>query len=44
MGYTVNVPLEEGLGDKRLLRIAFERILIPVADNINPELVLVGRF
>jgi acetoin utilization deacetylase AcuC-like enzyme len=40
-GFTVNVPLSAG-GDDRVYRSAFERVLLPVAEEYAPELVLVS--
>lgn len=40
-GYTVNVPLPEGTGDRAILH-AFEKILVPAADAFKPDLVLVS--
>lgn len=40
-GYTVNVPLPVGTGDRAVVR-AFERILVPAADAFEPDLVLVS--
>jgi acetoin utilization deacetylase AcuC-like enzyme len=40
-GYTVNVPLPAGTGDRALIR-AFEDILVPAADAFQPDLVLVS--
>lgn len=40
-GYTVNVPLPEGSGDRAVIR-AFEEILVPAADAFEPDLVLVS--
>ncbi len=40
-GYTVNVPLSGGLGDAQYARI-FNEILVPVARQYQPELILVS--
>jgi acetoin utilization deacetylase AcuC-like enzyme len=40
-GYTVNIPLSPGQGDS-VYRTAFERVLLPIADEFRPELVLVS--
>jgi acetoin utilization deacetylase AcuC-like enzyme len=40
-GYTVNVPLHASGGDATY-RAAFERVLLPIADDFKPELVLVS--
>ncbi len=40
-GYTVNVPLPYGVGDRGYER-AFQEILVPVAERYQPELVLVS--
>ncbi len=40
-GFTVNVPLEAG-GDNRVYRAAFERVLLPIAEEYAPDLVLVS--
>jgi acetoin utilization deacetylase AcuC-like enzyme len=40
-GFTVNVPLAAGGGDG-VYRAAFERVLLPVAEEYAPELVLVS--
>jgi acetoin utilization deacetylase AcuC-like enzyme len=40
-GYTVNVPLSSGGGDA-VYRAAFERVLLPVAEEYAPEIVLVS--
>ncbi len=40
-GYTVNIPLEAGLGDNEYL-LVFNEILVPVARRFQPELVLVS--
>ena len=40
-GFTVNVPLSAGGGDA-MYRGAFERVLVPVLDEYEPELVLVS--
>lgn len=41
VGYTVNVPLVAGGGDA-VYRGAFERVILPVLDEYEPELVLVS--
>jgi acetoin utilization deacetylase AcuC-like enzyme len=41
VGYTVNLPLPAGSGDATYLA-AFERIVMPVADAFQPQLVLVS--
>lgn len=40
-GYTVNVPLPPGVGDMGFLQV-FDRILGPLADRYQPEIVLVS--
>jgi acetoin utilization deacetylase AcuC-like enzyme len=40
-GYTVNVPLTAGGGDA-VYRAAFERVILPVLEEYEPELVLVS--
>jgi acetoin utilization deacetylase AcuC-like enzyme len=40
-GYTVNVPLAAG-GDDGVYRSAFERVLLPVAEEYAPDLILVS--
>jgi acetoin utilization deacetylase AcuC-like enzyme len=40
-GFTVNVPLTAGGGDA-VYRAAFERVLLPIAEEYAPELVLVS--
>ncbi len=40
-GFTVNVPMRGGMGDGEIVA-AFRRILVPVADAYEPELVLVS--
>jgi acetoin utilization deacetylase AcuC-like enzyme len=40
-GFTVNVPLRGGMGDGEIVP-AFRRVLVPVADEYEPELVLVS--
>jgi len=40
-GYTVNVPLQGGAGDDAFVKI-FRRLLVPVAEEFKPELVLVS--
>jgi acetoin utilization deacetylase AcuC-like enzyme len=40
-GYTVNIPISTGCGDFEYINL-FERILIPIALDFNPELVLVS--
>jgi acetoin utilization deacetylase AcuC-like enzyme len=40
-GFTVNVPLHAGGGDPTY-RAAFERIVLPVAEQFKPELVMVS--
>ena len=41
MGYTVNVPMEPGMGDDEFIRI-FEEILKPIIDQYKPEFILVS--
>jgi acetoin utilization deacetylase AcuC-like enzyme len=41
LGYTVNIPLNEGGGDG-VYRAAFERIVLPVIDEFAPALILVS--
>ena len=40
-GFTVNVPMRGGMGDGEIVA-AFRRILVPVADEYRPELILVS--
>ncbi len=40
-GYTINVPLRGGMGDGEIVA-AFRRLLLPVVDAYEPELVLVS--
>jgi len=40
-GYTVNVPLPVGTGDRAVVE-AFQKILVPAADAFEPDLVLVS--
>ncbi len=40
-GYTVNVPMSAGQGDREYLYV-FQRILRPIVQEYNPELVLVS--
>lgn len=40
-GYTVNVPLPAGTGDRAIVK-AFEEILVPAAKAFHPDLVLVS--
>ncbi len=40
-GYTKNIPLPPGLGDKEYLDV-FEKYLAPVADKYKPDLVLIS--
>jgi acetoin utilization deacetylase AcuC-like enzyme len=40
-GYTVNVPLHGGQGDEDYL-LVFREILVPIAREYNPELILVS--
>ncbi len=40
-GFTVNVPLGAG-GEDSLYRAAFERVLLPIAEEYAPDLVLVS--
>jgi acetoin utilization deacetylase AcuC-like enzyme len=40
-GYTVNVPMEPGMGDDEFVRI-FEEILKPIIDQYKPEFILVS--
>ena len=40
-GFTVNVPLPAGCGDTEYLA-AFDRVLLPVAQDFEPDLVLVS--
>ena len=41
LGYTVNLPFPEGLGDGDYA-LAYERILVPVARHFRPDLILVS--
>lgn len=40
-GYTVNIPLEAGLGDNEYLQV-FNEVLVPVAGRFQPDLVLIS--
>jgi acetoin utilization deacetylase AcuC-like enzyme len=40
-GYTVNIPLPPGSGDAAYLA-AFEQVVLPIADEFQPQLVLVS--
>lgn len=40
-GYTINLPLPPGCGDATY-RAAFERIILPIANEFKPELILVS--
>ena len=40
-GYTINVPLQGGMGDGEIVA-AFRRLLLPIVDAYEPELVLVS--
>ena len=40
-GYTVNVPLPPGSGDSDYIE-AFRRLLVPIADEYRPDLVIVS--
>ncbi|MCK5709191.1 MAG: histone deacetylase, partial [Deltaproteobacteria bacterium] len=40
-GYTVNVPMEPGMGDIEFIRI-FEEILTPIIDQYKPQFILVS--
>ena len=40
-GFTVNVPLPSGVGDRGFLRI-FDELLAPLAERFRPELILVS--
>lgn len=40
-GFTVNVPLPQGVGDETFMRI-FDQILYPVARRFHPQLVIVS--
>jgi len=40
-GYNFNIPLDAGSGDA-VYEYAFEQIVIPLADNFKPELILVS--
>ncbi len=40
-GFTVDVPLQAGAGDGAV-RLAFESLLLPLAEAFNPQLVLVS--
>ena len=41
LGYTVNVPLPEGVGDVGYQRV-FDSILVPVARRFRPQMILVS--
>ncbi|TFG77299.1 MAG: histone deacetylase [Thermodesulfobacteriales bacterium] len=40
-GYTVNVPMEPGMGDNEFIKI-FQEILKPIIDQYKPEFILVS--
>ena len=40
-GYTINVPIHPGMGDKEYIKIFFE-ILKPVIEQYKPELILIS--
>ena len=40
-GYTVNVPMQPGMGDNEFIRI-FEELLKPVIDQYKPQFILVS--
>ncbi|MDD5772951.1 MAG: histone deacetylase [bacterium] len=40
-GYNINVPLSSGSGDKEYVS-AFEKILVPAAENFKPEFILIS--
>jgi acetoin utilization deacetylase AcuC-like enzyme len=40
-GYTINLPLPPGSGDA-VYRAAFERIVLPIANEFKPQLILVS--
>ena len=40
-GYTINLPIPKGYGDAEYVSI-FERLLLPVAEQFAPELILVS--
>ncbi|NIP38080.1 MAG: histone deacetylase [Candidatus Dadabacteria bacterium] len=40
-GYTVNVPLSAGMGDKEYIKI-FHEILVPAAKQFSPEFIIVS--
>ncbi len=40
-GFTINIPLDVGNGDSEYYRI-FKKVLEPIADSYNPQLVLVS--
>jgi len=40
-GYTVNVPMRGGMGDGEIVP-AFQRLLLPIAEQYSPQLVLVS--
>ncbi|HEC57639.1 MAG TPA: histone deacetylase [Candidatus Syntrophoarchaeum butanivorans] len=40
-GYTVNVPLPPGVGDRGYLKVMKE-ILLPIASDFNPEFILIS--
>ena len=41
VGYTINIPLPAGCGDKEYLRV-FKDIIVPFADRYEPEWILVS--
>ncbi|MDQ5822805.1 MAG: histone deacetylase [Chloroflexota bacterium] len=40
-GYTVNVPLQAGVGDTGYIQV-FEQVLVPVARRYRPQLILIS--
>jgi acetoin utilization deacetylase AcuC-like enzyme len=40
-GFTVNVPMRAGMGDDEIVE-AFRRVLVPVAEEYEPQLILVS--
>jgi acetoin utilization deacetylase AcuC-like enzyme len=41
LGFTINVPLPAGTGDKGYIQV-FKEILIPIAEQFEPELVMIS--
>jgi len=41
LGYTVNIPMPGGFGDDEWIA-AFDRVVVPIAHQFNPQLVLIS--